>query len=129
MTDSTQKWTDKSSSIIILLILFFPVGVYFMWKNDVFSKSTRRIITIFIGLVVIGGLGSLEGSNSGGGESPSSNTWRCSACSKTMYYDQPSGASCYTGVGRYCKFSNSDWADNTGNNKFCSSHCCEHQYD
>ena len=42
------KWHEKNRNIIIMLILFFPIGLYFMWKNKLWTKTTRWIITIII---------------------------------------------------------------------------------
>jgi hypothetical protein len=57
------KWHQKPKSIIILLILFFPVGLYYMWKNNLWSKKTRWIVTAICSLILIGQLGG--GSSSG----------------------------------------------------------------
>jgi hypothetical protein len=49
-----QKWHQKPNSIIVLLIIFFPLGLYFMWKNEIWSIKTRWIITsIFIFAVIL----------------------------------------------------------------------------
>lgn len=40
------KWHQKQSYVIILLILFFPLGLYYMWKNEIWTMKTRWIITI-----------------------------------------------------------------------------------
>ena len=47
------KWHKKPSNIIIALFIFFPVGIYFMWKNQIWTKNIRWVITgVFIGLVL-----------------------------------------------------------------------------
>jgi hypothetical protein len=33
------KWHQKPNSIILLLVLFFPVGIYFMWKTKFGRKK------------------------------------------------------------------------------------------
>ena len=50
---TSKKWHEKTTYIIICLILFFPVGLYFMWKNNIWSKKARWIISIFFLLAVI----------------------------------------------------------------------------
>lgn len=40
-----SKWYDKKTLVIILLIIFFPVGIYALWKNKQFSTITKSIIT------------------------------------------------------------------------------------
>jgi len=47
------KWHEKPIIIILLLIFFFPLGLYFMWKNGMWSKSVRLILTsIFVFIVI-----------------------------------------------------------------------------
>jgi len=60
------KWNENPKIIIVLLIVFFPLGLYFMWKNSIWSKKTRWIVTGIISVMVIGnGLnrGELSGKN------------------------------------------------------------------
>lgn len=46
-----KKWYQKPTAVVILLIFFFPVGLYLMWKHEVWSKTARWVIT---GLIVVG---------------------------------------------------------------------------
>ncbi len=39
------KWHKKPLNIIIALFIFFPVGIYFMWKNQIWTKKVRWVIT------------------------------------------------------------------------------------
>jgi len=39
------KWYDNRGLVIVLLIVFFPVGIYALWKNYRFSTITKSIIT------------------------------------------------------------------------------------
>lgn len=52
--EKSEKWYNKKSFTTIMLLLFFPVGLYFMWKNKHFKKWVRVIISLFFGLVIIG---------------------------------------------------------------------------
>ena len=53
MENQTEfKWYQKPSGITILLIIFFPVGLYLMWKNELWTKQTRWIVTVVIALIV-----------------------------------------------------------------------------
>lgn len=45
------KWHQKSSYTIALLILFFPVGLIMMWKNNNWSLQTKIIITLLIPII------------------------------------------------------------------------------
>lgn len=51
-----QKWYQKPVTVVLFLIFFFPIGLYLMWKNDLWSKTTRVIVSVFFGLLVLGNL-------------------------------------------------------------------------
>ena len=40
-----EKWHQKPLGIIVLLFLFFPVGLYLMWKHSNWSKQAKWTIT------------------------------------------------------------------------------------
>ena len=55
------KWYDNRGLVIVLLILFFPVGIYALWKNYRFTVITKSIVTaIFILGIAIGIIGDLK---------------------------------------------------------------------
>ena len=70
---SEQKWHQKPSGIIILLILFFPIGLYLMWKNKHWSPTTRWVVTGVIVILLIASAGN-ENSSTSPSDSSSSNT-------------------------------------------------------
>jgi len=45
MIQKDLKWYQKKNGIIIVLILFFPVGLYLMWKHSDWNNKTKVIIT------------------------------------------------------------------------------------
>ncbi len=45
-----RKWTDKKRFILPLLIFLFPVGLYFLWKSNGFSKEGKIGLSIGFGL-------------------------------------------------------------------------------
>lgn len=50
-----KKFHETNLFVILALILFFPVGIYLMFKNKHFSKLIRITITVvFAALLVIG---------------------------------------------------------------------------
>ena len=49
----TQKWFQKPITVILFLIFFFPVGLYLMWKNELWSKTVRVVVSVFFGLLVL----------------------------------------------------------------------------
>lgn len=58
MENQTElKWYQKPTGVIILLIFLFPVGLYLMWKNELWTKKTRWIVTGVLALIVIAGPG------------------------------------------------------------------------
>ena len=74
MTITEKKWHEKPTSIVLLLILFFPVGLFLMWKNNIFSKKIRIFVSIFCGLIILGSGGDGDSSSklsSGDGDSSS----------------------------------------------------------
>jgi hypothetical protein len=49
MKENDVKWFQKKNGVILLLLFFFPVGLYQMWKHsDYWSKTTKIIITILV---------------------------------------------------------------------------------
>ncbi len=53
-----QKWYEKNVAIILSLIFFFPVGLFLMWKYSNWNKIAKIIVSVFIGIAVIGNIGS-----------------------------------------------------------------------
>lgn len=52
--DSSKKWYQKTWAAILFLFLFFPVGLYLMWKYTGWPKVAKWVITGFFGLMVLG---------------------------------------------------------------------------
>jgi hypothetical protein len=48
-----KKWYQKPTAVVLLLIFFFPVGLYLMWKHEVWSKTARWTISAVFTLAVI----------------------------------------------------------------------------
>jgi len=47
------KWYQKQTGIILLLLIFFPVGLFFMWKNGLWSAKARWIITAIFPILLL----------------------------------------------------------------------------
>ncbi len=74
MENKTElKWHQKTTPVILLLIFFFPVGLYLMWKNEMWSKSTRWIVTGIFAFAVIANANGNKSSNSSNNDSSSTN--------------------------------------------------------
>lgn len=48
------KLTENNNFIIAMLVLFFPIGLYLMWKNAQWSKGSKIIVTAIFGVLTIG---------------------------------------------------------------------------
>jgi hypothetical protein len=71
MENQNLKWHQKPLSVVLLLIFFFPIGLYFMWKNKMWSTKTRWIVTSVIVILAIAGANN-DNKNSGGSSGGSS---------------------------------------------------------
>lgn len=69
-----QKWHQKPNSIIVLLIIFFPLGLYFMWKNEIWPIKTRWIITSVFIFAVILNAGNKNSSKTDGNDQSTTDT-------------------------------------------------------
>ncbi|MUV36855.1 hypothetical protein JNUCC1_00659 [Lentibacillus sp. JNUCC-1] len=56
LEDHTQKkWYEKTWAIVLLLILFWPIGLFLVWRFSDWTKATKTTVTIITsGLVVLG---------------------------------------------------------------------------
>lgn len=50
---SGPKWYTKIRWIIFFLIIFFPVGIFLMWKYTNWKRSTKTGITIFFVILML----------------------------------------------------------------------------
>jgi len=57
----SSKWYDNAVLTNVLLILFFPVGLYALWKSNTIAKWWKVTATVIIALIVIRNLGSGNG--------------------------------------------------------------------
>lgn len=52
-----MKFYEKTWFIILMLIVFFPVGLFLMWKYTTWNKTAKIIVTVLIAALFISGLG------------------------------------------------------------------------
>ena len=57
--EQPKKWYQKTWGIILLLLIFFPAGLYFLWKSD-FSKKSKLVLTGIIAILVFSSMGNKE---------------------------------------------------------------------
>ncbi|MFC1467654.1 hypothetical protein ACFLQY_03045 [Verrucomicrobiota bacterium] len=55
-----RTWYDNKTIVIALLILFFPVGLYALWKNQNFSKGTKLGVTVVVVILAIASIATEE---------------------------------------------------------------------
>lgn len=77
MDSNNLKWHQKPAGVIALLILFFPVGLFLMWKNKLWTPTTRVVVTIVIGVLLAGGGGGENSTNSVGTSSAKPDVCDC----------------------------------------------------
>ena len=51
-----KKWYDNKFIVHLLLIIFFPVGLYALWKSNTIAKWWKITATVLISLIVIANL-------------------------------------------------------------------------
>lgn len=51
--NAKPKWYYRTWFVIISLIVFFPIGLYLMWKGTVFGKKWRIALSIIFGLIFV----------------------------------------------------------------------------
>jgi len=57
------KWHQRPIIVVLLLIVFFPLGLYFMWKNRVWTITSRWVISIFFTLMVVANINKNKNNN------------------------------------------------------------------
>ena len=48
-----MKWYQRTWAIILFLIIFFPVGLFLMWKYSNWSKIAKGVVTGFFALILV----------------------------------------------------------------------------
>ncbi len=59
-----NKWYNKTALVVLLLIVFFPVGLYALWKNEKLHVAVKAIVTAVVVLFVVGVITADDGTNS-----------------------------------------------------------------
>lgn len=54
---TSTPWYEKNWLVILLCVLFFPVGIYALWKNSSIAKGWKITITVIIALIILTNLG------------------------------------------------------------------------
>lgn len=51
-----KKFYETNLFTILSLIIFFPVGIYLMFKNNTFTKPVRSVITVVFAALLVAGI-------------------------------------------------------------------------
>ena len=51
-----SEWYKQTWAIVLLLIFFFPVGIFLMWKYSTWKQGVKIAISVVFGLFVIGNM-------------------------------------------------------------------------
>lgn len=51
--NTNNKWYDNKAVVVILMILFFPVGLYALWKSNTISKNWKIGVSAVFGFLFI----------------------------------------------------------------------------
>ncbi len=49
----TKKWYQQTWGIVLLLILFFPVGIYLMWRYADWSQKAKIIVSVIFAIITV----------------------------------------------------------------------------
>lgn len=53
---SNTPWYNKTGLVVLTLFLFFPIGLYALWKNDHIGKGWKIGVSVFYALIIIAAL-------------------------------------------------------------------------
>lgn len=60
---NNNKWYKSTWFTILMLVIFFPVGLFLMWKYMNWKTWVKVVITVAIALIVIGNMGKSPSTN------------------------------------------------------------------
>ncbi|WP_299465478.1 hypothetical protein [uncultured Microscilla sp.] len=49
----SQSWYDNKPLVVVLCVVFFPVGLYALWKNQQIAKKWKIGVTVIIGIIAL----------------------------------------------------------------------------
>ncbi len=119
MENQTEiKWYQKPTGVIILIIFCFPIGLYLMWKNELWTKQTRWIVTISAVLALANAGKNNDASSSSSSSSSNSSSYKskvkCGWCGTS--FDKGTG---YNTLMHMINQPDTDYS------KYCSRKCAQ----
>jgi hypothetical protein len=58
--NTSNAWYEKTWLVILLCVIFFPVGLYALWKNSSIGKGWKIGVTAIIALIIIANIGNKD---------------------------------------------------------------------
>ena len=52
-----NAWYENKVLVVVLCIVFFPVGLYALWKNSTIAKGWKIAVTVIIAAIILANLG------------------------------------------------------------------------
>ena len=59
--EENKKFYQKERFTILILVLFWPIGLIIMWSNKTFNMTSRIVITIFFTICIFIGISNKSG--------------------------------------------------------------------
>ena len=58
-----KPWYDRPFLVYLVIVLFFPLGLYALWKSEAIRRSWKIATSLFIGVLLVRSFGSYEERN------------------------------------------------------------------
>ena len=87
--NNNHKWYKGNGAIIALLILFFPVGLFLMWKYARWNKVVKWVLTVIFAIFVLSNYASSNSAKNQSQQSTSNSTSTASAPTATPQSPKP----------------------------------------
>jgi hypothetical protein len=83
----SNTWYEKTWLAILLCVIFFPVGLYALWKNPSIGKFWKIVITAIIAIILIASIGSSDKKSTTSSVTEINNTEASKAKQWTVVYE------------------------------------------
>ena len=94
MTEEQTKWYVKKKLVLLLYIFLWPVGLYGLWKSNVFSKGWKiggTLLAAFVLILIFNAGGKKDGVRESTQSSRQESSSSVVESSKAAYVSDPNG--------------------------------------
>lgn len=94
MTEEQTKWYDKKKLVLLLYVFLWPVGLYGLWKSNVFSKGWKiggTLLAAFVLILIFNAGGKKDGVRESTQSSPQESSSSAVKATKAAYVSDPNG--------------------------------------